>query len=132
MGGARAAGRRWWRLGVALCAIAASSFAIAACGGDDNGGSSSSSGGSGAEATSTSTPAAGPKLTKAPIKTMTIAAVNWNGPAYPNILATAKLYAQYINDRGGIQGHPLQVITCDEQGDPNQLAACGRRAVSEK
>jgi ABC-type branched-subunit amino acid transport system substrate-binding protein len=63
---------------------------------------------------------------------MTIAAVNWNGPQYPNILETAKLYAKYINDRGGIAGHPLVVETCDEQGDPNQLAACGRKAVADK
>jgi ABC-type branched-subunit amino acid transport system substrate-binding protein len=61
---------------------------------------------------------------------MTIAAVNWNGPAYPNILETAKLYEKWINDHGGIAGRPLKVETCDEMGDPNTLASCGRKAIS--
>jgi ABC-type branched-subunit amino acid transport system substrate-binding protein len=61
---------------------------------------------------------------------MTIAAVNWNGPAYPNILEAAKLYEKWVNDNGGIKGRPLEVTTCDEMGDPNQLAACGRKAIS--
>ena len=63
---------------------------------------------------------------------MTIAAVNWNGPAYPNILETAKLYEKWVNDNGGINGRPLKVTVCDEQGDPNQLATCGRKAVADK
>src|SRR4051794_17803977 len=116
---------RWRVLGV-IVAILASAAVIAACGGGDNQNSSSNDGGSGASAaTATSTPAAN-KPTGTPIKTMTVAAVNWNGPAYPNILETAKLYAKYINDRGGIAGHPLEVEVCDEMGDPNQLATCGR------
>jgi ABC-type branched-subunit amino acid transport system substrate-binding protein len=134
--------RRWRRLTVVACAVLLSAFAIAACGGDDDDGGTAASGGASNGASSTDggtaaetpakTPAASEKATGTPIKTMTIAAVNWNGPAYPNILETAKLYAKYVNDRGGIAGHKLEVITCDEQGDPNQLATCGRRAVSEK
>jgi ABC-type branched-subunit amino acid transport system substrate-binding protein len=111
----------------------ASALLLAACGSDDPGGAGSKAG-SGAS-TGGSAPAsttAAKKPTGTPIKTMTIAAVNWNGPQYPNILETAKLYAKYINDRGGIAGHPLVVETCDEQGDPNQLAACGRKAVADK
>jgi ABC-type branched-subunit amino acid transport system substrate-binding protein len=41
------------------------------------------------------------------------------------------MYEKYINDRGGIAGHPLEVTVCDEQGDPNQLATCGRNAVAD-
>jgi ABC-type branched-subunit amino acid transport system substrate-binding protein len=63
---------------------------------------------------------------------MTIAAVNYNGPTYPNILETAKLYGKWINDRGGIAGHPVEVEVCDEQGDPNRLATCGRDAAAHK
>jgi ABC-type branched-subunit amino acid transport system substrate-binding protein len=124
------AGRGKWRLLAVLAVLIASVFAIAACGGDDNEGSSSSSS-SGSSGGSASTPAAD-KPTGEPIKVMTVAAVNWNGPAYPNILNTAKTYEKWINDRGGINGHPLEVTVCDEQGDPNRLATCGRNAVSEK
>ena len=66
-----------------------------------------------------------------PIKVMTVAPVNTNLPPYPNIPAAAEIYMQYINDRGGIQGRPLEVITCDDQGDPNVGANCARQAVDE-
>ena len=62
-----------------------------------------------------------------PIKVMTIASVNYSGPNYENILETAKLYQDWINAHGGIKGHPLQVTTCDEQGDPTKTAQCGQR-----
>ncbi len=66
-----------------------------------------------------------------PLKVMTIAPVNTNLPPYPNIPAAAEIYMQYINDRGGIAGRPLEVITCDDQGDPNVGATCAREAVDE-
>src|SRR5262249_22503548 len=56
---------------------------------------------------------------------------NWNGPSYKNILESAKMYEKYVNNRGGIDGRPLQVTVCDEQGDPNQLATCGRNAIAD-
>jgi ABC-type branched-subunit amino acid transport system substrate-binding protein len=119
-----------WRLAAVLIAILASAAVIAACGGGDDNSNASGAAGATSTATSGSTPAA-KKPTGTPIKTMTIASVNYNGPTYPNILETAKLYAKYINDRGGIAGHPLEVTVCDEQGDPNQLLTCGRRAAAE-
>jgi ABC-type branched-subunit amino acid transport system substrate-binding protein len=124
----RTGNRRWFAV---LAVLVASVFAIAACGGgdkDEGGAGSSGSSGSGGAAT---TPAV-KKPTGTPIKVMTVAAVNWNGPAYPNILNTAETYEKWINDRGGINGHPLDVTVCDEQGDPNRLATCGRNAVSGK
>jgi ABC-type branched-subunit amino acid transport system substrate-binding protein len=65
-----------------------------------------------------------------PIKVMTIASVNYSGPNYENILETAKLYQDWVNAHGGIKGHPLQVSTCDEQGDPTKTAQCGRQAIA--
>src|ERR1700761_3707726 len=65
-----------------------------------------------------------------PIKVMTIASVNYSGPNYENILETAKLYQDWINAHGGINGHPLEVSTCDEQGDPTKTAQCGRQAIA--
>jgi hypothetical protein len=65
-----------------------------------------------------------------PIKVMTIASVNYSGPNYENILETAKLYQDWINAHGGIKGHPLEVSTCDEQGDPTKTAQCGRQAIA--
>ena len=66
-----------------------------------------------------------------PIKVMTEAPVDTQLPPYPNIPAAAEVYEQYINDNGGIAGRPLEVITCDDQGDPNEGANCARQAVEE-
>jgi ABC-type branched-subunit amino acid transport system substrate-binding protein len=42
---------------------------------------------------------------------------------------TAKAEAQ--NAAGGVNGHPLQVVSCDAQLSAAQSAACGQKAVSE-
>lgn len=67
-----------------------------------------------------------------PIKVMTVTTLNANGPTYHNIAITAELYADYINERGGIAGRPLEVIVCDEQFDPAVAAGCAREAVEEE
>jgi ABC-type branched-subunit amino acid transport system substrate-binding protein len=126
--------RRAWRLLAVCAAVMASAAAIAACGSDDDdGGGGGAAAGAGTAATSTPAASGSTAAPKGePIRTMTIAAVNWNGPAYPNILETAKLYEKWVNAHGGIAGRPLEVTVCDEMGDPNQLATCGRRAIAEK
>lgn len=95
------------------------------CGDDEK---SSSGSDTGASTGQTTEPAA-KKPTGEPIKTMTIASVDYNGPTYQNILETAKLYEKWINDNGGINGRPLEVLTCDEKGNPTQTSACGREAT---
>lgn len=100
--------------------VAASSLAVlAACGGASTAGPAAPAG--------SSSPVTAP--TGSPIKTMTISAVDWNGPTYEDIQIVGKLYAQWINDRGGINGHPLDVLTCDDKGDPAQTQACARKGL---
>src|SRR5262249_12117306 len=57
--------------------------------------------------------------------------LNAAGPTYENIANTANAYASYINARGGIAGHPLEVTVCDEQFDPAVAATCARQAVED-
>ena len=64
-----------------------------------------------------------------PIKVMTVTTLNASGPTYKNIANTAKAYEKYINARGGIAGHPLEVTVCDEQFDPAVATTCARQAV---
>jgi ABC-type branched-subunit amino acid transport system substrate-binding protein len=106
--------------------LLAGTITLAACG--SSGGSSAASSSGASSGSSATTAAAAPKGT--PIKVMTIASVHYNGPSYPNILEAATLYGQWVNAHGGLNGHPLQVQTCDDQSDPNVLANCGRKAVS--
>lgn len=72
------------------------------------------------------------KPTGAPIKVMVEAPVDSQIAPYPNIPAAAKVYAQYINDKGGIKGRPLVVVVCDDQADAAKAADCARKAVEQK
>ncbi len=84
---------------------------------------------SGTTAATTAGTAAAP--TGTPIKVMTVTTLNAAGPTYKNIANTAEAYAKYINKRGGIAGHPLEVTVCDEQFDAAVAATCARKAVDE-
>ncbi|GGY07410.1 lipoprotein [Streptomyces tanashiensis] len=43
----------------------------------------------------------------------------------------AQTYARWVNSQGGIDGHELRVLTCNEQNTTAGAAACARRAVRE-
>jgi branched-chain amino acid transport system substrate-binding protein len=56
------------------------------------------------------------------------------GPAYPianRIQAGAKAWVERINARGGVQGRPIEVVTLDDAGDRQRLAANLRKLVQE-
>jgi ABC-type branched-subunit amino acid transport system substrate-binding protein len=80
----------------------------------------------GTDATSSGGPATGE-----PIKVMTIAPVNSQLPPYPNIHEAARIFGEWINANGGINGRPLEVVLCDGKGDPNEDANCGRQAAEQ-
>jgi len=52
------------------------------------------------------------------------------GTAYPGYEVIGKVYQAYINAKGGIAGHPLKVIFCNDQNDPNQTQTCAQQAVA--
>jgi ABC-type branched-subunit amino acid transport system substrate-binding protein len=125
-------------------AITAVTLLVAACGDDDDSGSSATTAGAattaggGSETTAagggseTTTGGGGGTPSGEPIKVMVTAPVNTQLPPYPNIPGAAEVYEKYINDKGGIAGRPLDIITCDNKGDPNEGATCARQAVDEK
>lgn len=45
--------------------------------------------------------------------------------------AMARTYGRWINEQGGIDGHELRVITCNEDDTSRGAAKCARRAVAE-
>jgi branched-chain amino acid transport system substrate-binding protein len=61
--------------------------------------------------------------------TMTPAAA-LGGLSFPYPAVAAKAAAAALNKTGGIDGHQVQIDVCDNQGNPNQSAACGRQAKS--
>ncbi|MEU3184497.1 ABC transporter substrate-binding protein [Streptomyces sp. NPDC006923] len=66
-----------------------------------------------------------------PITVMTWAPVGTNATNMPGMPAMAKAYARWVNESGGIDGHELRVLTCDERNESAGAAACARRAVKE-
>jgi branched-chain amino acid transport system substrate-binding protein len=57
-------------------------------------------------------------------------AAAFGGLSFPYPAVTAKAAAAALNKDGGIDGHPVQIDVCDNQGNPNQSATCGRQAKS--
>ncbi|MGA1568823.1 MAG: ABC transporter substrate-binding protein [Ilumatobacteraceae bacterium] len=112
-----------------VAALALLGFALSACGGGDTADEPA------AEEPAAEEPAVEEPAVEAPagdpIKLMTVTTLNANGPTYENIAITANLAAEYINDQGGIDGRPVEVIVCDEQFDPAIAATCARDAVAE-
>jgi ABC-type branched-subunit amino acid transport system substrate-binding protein len=51
---------------------------------------------------------------------------------HPEVGAGAQAAAQAINAAGGINGHPIQIITCDIHDSATQEEACAQEAVTDK
>ncbi|WP_347404582.1 ABC transporter substrate-binding protein [Streptomyces sp. MST-110588] len=50
----------------------------------------------------------------------------------PGMPAMAQAYARWVNSRGGLSGHPLKVLTCNDHNDAVAAAHCAQRAVSAR
>ncbi|MER6097851.1 ABC transporter substrate-binding protein [Streptomyces sp. NPDC001728] len=66
-----------------------------------------------------------------PVTVMTWAPDQTRATNMPGMPAMAQTYARWINSQGGIDGHELRVLTCNEHNTPSGAAACARRAVHE-
>ncbi|MFI8322750.1 ABC transporter substrate-binding protein [Streptomyces sp. NPDC085529] len=66
-----------------------------------------------------------------PVTVMTWAPDQTRATNMPGMPAMAQAYARWVNSQGGIDGHELRVLTCNEQNTPAGAAACARRAVRE-
>jgi ABC-type branched-subunit amino acid transport system substrate-binding protein len=114
---------RFLLLAVALSAI----VVLAGCGsGSSSSSSTTASSGGGGEATTASAPQG------TPIK---IGVVYTSGSPIQNsvnVYAADKAAIQALNERGGLNGQPVELVACDDKGDPNQTESCGRKLVSEE
>src|SRR5690606_32689158 len=66
-----------------------------------------------------------------PITVMTWAPERTGATDKPGMPAFARAYARWVNERGGLDGRPLRVLTCNERNDSVTAARCARRAVEE-
>ncbi|MFD3332821.1 ABC transporter substrate-binding protein [Streptomyces sp. NPDC058700] len=67
-----------------------------------------------------------------PVTVMTWAPDQTRATNMPGMPAMAQAYARWINSQGGVDGHELRVLTCNEHNTSAGAAACARRAVREK
>jgi ABC-type branched-subunit amino acid transport system substrate-binding protein len=80
--------------------------------------------------TSSTPSGTGSAATGTPIKVMVIAPFTLAAAPSKANFDAVKVQAKLQNAKGGINGHPVDVIGCDDQNDANVAAACARQAVS--
>jgi branched-chain amino acid transport system substrate-binding protein len=94
---------------------------LAACGGNDD------------KKESSGLPTQDPdvSLTGDPVTVMTISTYDTDTLNAKVVLDIAQGAVVQINNDGGIGGHELKLITCNDSADPNKAADCARQAVDE-
>ncbi|REK84734.1 hypothetical protein DY245_41635 [Streptomyces inhibens] len=78
-----------------------------------------------------SLPGSGDSGEKEPVTVMTWAPEDTKATNMPGMPAMAQAYARWVNSRGGIGGHRLRVLTCNERNDSVAAAQCAQRAVDK-
>ncbi|MFB0631668.1 ABC transporter substrate-binding protein [Streptomyces sp. AB3(2024)] len=63
---------------------------------------------------------------------MTFAPMATKATNMPGMPGMAKAYERWVNANGGIHGHKLRVLTCNEKNTPTGAADCARQAIAEK
>lgn len=71
------------------------------------------------------------EFTGDPVKVMTVAPVDTAAINTPEIVTTAEAAVVTLNNAGGLGGHEVELIACNDGNDPNTAGECARKAVSE-
>ncbi|MBS1893929.1 MAG: ABC transporter substrate-binding protein [Actinobacteria bacterium] len=100
---------------------------LAGCGGSGSSssattGGATTSGGSGGDS-GAATPSG------SPVKLLQIVPLSGNGLTYPSEEQAGKVAAEWVNANGGLNGHPVELETCDDQNSPNTVQECARKAL---
>lgn len=66
------------------------------------------------------------------IKVLTYGPFEAKGFSLPQVKTGAQAGVDKVNEAGGINGHKLELIACNDNNDPNTAAGCARQAVQEK
>jgi ABC-type branched-subunit amino acid transport system substrate-binding protein len=94
----------------AAAALGATAAALAGCGSNGASGASDSSG---------------------DIKIMAFGSLSQPPYALSQLATGAKAAVAHVNAAGGVNGHKIQLITCDDKASPNGATACGQEAVQD-
>lgn len=126
-----------WPL-LAIFALLACALVLAACGGGSSSTSkeetSSQEEPAGSEEAASGEEGSGAEESVAkgePIVSWTYTDVNTEGSSYRNDEETVRVYQEWINSHGGIDGRPLEAHFCDSRGTSTAAAACVREATQD-
>jgi branched-chain amino acid transport system substrate-binding protein len=108
-----------------VLAVSLTALIAAACGSSSKQSSSPTTGAGGSATT------AGSAATGSPIKLMSMGVKNNPAFSEPQLQQGAQARVAAINKAGGLNGHPIELITCDTNLDPNEEKACLEQAVSQ-
>jgi ABC-type branched-subunit amino acid transport system substrate-binding protein len=101
-------------VGIAAATVAA----LAACSSNDSGNSAAAGGGAGKNGST--------------IKLMVIGDLSGPILSLPQLVTGAQAGVNEVNAAGGVNGHKIELLSCNSQVDPNVGASCARKAVSQK
>jgi ABC-type branched-subunit amino acid transport system substrate-binding protein len=85
-----------------------------------------------AAATRVYMPSASKKLTLPPVTVGTIAPIGVASASVDALPAMIIAGIRALNRSGGLHGHPLALVFCNDRQDPNQSVACARDMVNRK
>jgi ABC-type branched-subunit amino acid transport system substrate-binding protein len=123
--------RRRRRL-VLAAGAAACMAVITSCSSSSSSGTAAASSPAGSASSAAGSAAGGPAATGSPVTVMVIATRNNPGLAQANLFAAAQAETDAVNASGGVNGHKLVLLQCDENLDPNLEKSCVSKAVSAK
>jgi ABC-type branched-subunit amino acid transport system substrate-binding protein len=66
------------------------------------------------------------------IKVGLIAPIGTPEGDFPSVRSALAAGIRSLNQRGGLNGHRVEMVFCNDQSDPNQTALCARQMVEEK
>jgi ABC-type branched-subunit amino acid transport system substrate-binding protein len=125
---------RWLRVAIALAMLALVGGAVGACGSSSSSSSTTTSA-TGAAATSsaasTSTPSTASAATKSPLLVGLETAVGSPVDSHPYTEPAAQAAIRAVNARGGLNGHPVKLVFCNDQANPTTAEGCARTFVSD-
>src|SRR5262249_8781522 len=120
-------GEKWRRLAAGLACLALAAAASACSSSSSSSGSSTSAPSASAAASSASTAA---NLSGAPVVIGSMYPISANIATFPQLQYMAQIAVDVVNANGGIKGHPLQWVHCDDKGDPNVAATCANQLIN--
>lgn len=108
-----------------LAVLAVFALIVAACGGDDDTAADTTTTEGDTELTTTTVAEA----TGEPIQLFVISNTTGGTFQAPERFGAAQAAAEAINQRGGVNGRPLEILTCDHEFDTNKQLGCVNEAA---